>query len=51
MSDLVAFYGDWKDFVVNCEVNCTVQQPRVKVPEINEQIKLMRPSSFHLHLI
>lgn len=35
MSDLVAFYIDLKDFQVNSEVNCTVQQPRVKVPEIN----------------
>lgn len=30
MSDLVAFYIDLKDLLVNSE-----QQPRVKVPEIN----------------
>lgn len=35
MSDLVAFYIDLEDFLVNSEATCTVEQPKVDVLEIN----------------
>lgn len=35
MSDLLAFYIDLEDFLVNSEATCTVEQQKINVLEIN----------------